>query len=102
MIYYVDIDDTICMYPDKREYHLAVPDQKRIDKINDLYRHGNTIVYWTARGSTSGLDWHDLTKMQLIKWGALHHDLILGKPHYDVFIDDKAITSGTYFDQDTQ
>ena len=32
-----------------------------------------------------------LTKEQLNKWGAKHHELRLDKPFYDVFIDDKNI-----------
>ena len=56
MIYYVDIDETICYYKDEREYQKAVPNFERIEKINDLYDKGNIIIYWTARGSTIGLD----------------------------------------------
>ena len=37
MIYYVDIDDTICKYPDERIYQNAVPIKERIEAINKLY-----------------------------------------------------------------
>ena len=37
---YVDIDETICFYPDIREYNLAVPDYSNISKINKLYDEG--------------------------------------------------------------
>jgi hypothetical protein len=97
MIIYVDIDETICYYPEVREYSLAVPIEENIAKVNKLYEEGNTIVYWTARGSTTGLDWHDLTKSQLLSWGAQHHDLKLGKPHFDMYICDKSINSKSYF-----
>ena len=43
-----------------------------------------------------GIDWYDITKDQLIAWGAKHHELKLGKPVYDLFIDDKAINSYTW------
>ena len=33
----------------------------------------------------------DLTEQQLKDWGCKYHDLILGKPHADFFIDDKGI-----------
>ena len=48
MIYYVDIDETICRYEGERNYPDAVPMQDRIDKINALYDDGHTVVYWTA------------------------------------------------------
>tara|TARA_R100001377_G_C3140903_1_gene92624 strand:+ start:371 stop:676 length:306 start_codon:yes stop_codon:yes gene_type:complete len=97
MIYYVDIDDTICKYPDERIYQNAVPIKERIEAINKLYNEGNTIVYWTARGGTTGIDWTELTTTQLSKWEALHHELKMWKPHYDYFICDKAINSEKFF-----
>jgi len=97
MIYYVDIDETICYYEGEREYPLAKPLVKNIEKINKLYDEGHTVVYWTARGSQTRLDWYDLTVEQLSEWGAKYHGVKLGKPHYDVFICDKAINSEVYF-----
>ena len=81
MIIYVDIDETICEYDGVREYPLAKPIEKNIDKINRLYDSGNTIVYWTARGTTTGLDWQELTNKQLDEWGAKRHNVMLGKPN---------------------
>lgn len=98
LVYYVDIDETICEYEEgKREYPLATPIKRNIEKINKLYDEGNKIVYWTARGSTTGKDWTDLTLSQLKEWGARYTDAKLGKPHYDVFICDKAINSIDFF-----
>ena len=97
MIIYVDIDETICMTPESRDYSKAVPISDNIKKINILYEEGHKIVYWTARGSQSGVDWHDVTKQQLENWEAKHHGLKLGKPHYDLFICDKAINTEQYF-----
>ena len=97
MIIFVDIDETICTTPADRDYAKAVPIRKNIKKINNLYDSGHTIVYWTARGSGSGLDWYELTGSQLKKWGAKHHDCMVGKPTYDLFICDKAINSGEFF-----
>ena len=39
----------------------------------------------------------DLTKNQLKSWGCKYHNLILGKPHADYFIDDKGIHSDDFF-----
>ena len=93
----VDIDETICYYenPDDRRYDMSVPIQKNIDKINKLYDEGWKIIYWTARGSVSKIDYTEYTKEQLKSWGCKFHELITGtspnpKPHFDLVIDDKA------------
>ena len=101
MIIYVDIDETICISPDSRDYNEAVPIVPNIAKINDLYDSGHTIVYWTARGTGSGIDWSDVTKKQFQDWGVKYHNLNFGKPIYDLFIDDKNINSDTFFKENT-
>jgi len=98
MIYYVDIDETICEYLGEREYPLASPIEKNIKKINKLYEEGNTVIYWTARGTQTGIDWTELTQKQLKEWGAKYNELRLGKPHYDVFICDKAVHPDNFFE----
>jgi len=90
-VIYVDIDETICETPHPRVYINSEPNYTNIEKINKLYDEGNTIVYWTARGSRTNTNWYDLTKKQLIQWGAKHHELRVDKPFYDLFIDDKNI-----------
>jgi hypothetical protein len=101
MVYYVDIDETICEYEvGSREYPLAKPIKKNIEKINSLFEAGHTVIYWTARGSQTGIDWTELTGQQLNKWGAKFTEFKLGKPHYDIFICDKAINTNDYFSGD--
>ena len=39
----------------------------------------------------------DLTEKQLEKWGVKYHELLFGKPHADVFIDDKAVSDTDWF-----
>ena len=97
MIIYIDIDETICMSPENRDYSQAEPIIKNIKKINKLYDEGNTITYWTARGTGSGIDWRNVTEKQFDKWGVKYHDLKFGKPIYDLFVDDKNISSETFF-----
>ena len=58
-----------------------------------MYEDGHKIVYWTARGSTTGKDWEDLTRKQLGQKGANYHAVKFWKPFYDVFIDDKNINA---------
>jgi hypothetical protein len=87
---YVDIDETICFYEGERDYNLAKPNFENIKKINILYEQGNTITYWTARGTISKIDWYSITKQQLDSWGCKYHNLITGqKPAYDLLICDK-------------
>jgi hypothetical protein len=100
MIVYVDIDETICISPEDRDYNKAVPIEKNIKKINKMYDNGDRIVYWTARGTGSGIDWRSVTENQFLKWGVKYHELHLGKPIYDLFIDDKNINSETFFNQE--
>jgi hydroxymethylpyrimidine pyrophosphatase-like HAD family hydrolase len=90
-IIYVDIDETICKTNENRSYDLAQPINENIEKINKLYEQGNTIVYWTSRGSRKQIDWFELTKSQLDSWGAKYHELRCDKPYYDLFIDDKTL-----------
>ena len=89
MIIYIDIDETICNSPENRDYTKAVPIEENITKANQLYDQGHTVVYWTARGTVTGQDWSDVTKIQFNEWGVKYHDLKFGKPYYDLFIDDK-------------
>lgn len=89
---FVDIDNTIC-YTKGTNYNLSQPIEENIAKVNALYDAGHTIVYWTARGMKSGLDWRKLTENQLKSWGAKYHELRLDKPSYDIFIDDKTINT---------
>mgnify|MGYP000859380177 FL=1 len=96
MLIYVDIDHTICN-TNGTDYTSSEPMLDRIKKINDLYDEGNTIVYWTARGSVTGIDHSELTKKQFKAWGVKYHELKFGKPPYDLFIDDKNINSENYF-----
>ena len=98
MIVYVDIDETICNTPDDRDYTKAVPIKKNIKKINKMYDNGDKIIYWTARGTGSGIDWKEVTERQFNEWGVKHHSLFFGKPIYDLFIDDKNINSSRFFD----
>tara|TARA_A100000164_G_scaffold228593_1_gene202741 strand:+ start:3194 stop:3490 length:297 start_codon:yes stop_codon:yes gene_type:complete len=86
--YCFDIDGTICTNTDG-EYLLARPYKNRIKKINKLFETENKIIFYTARGSTTGIDWEEQTISQLKSWGVKYHELYLGKPTADVYVDDK-------------
>lgn len=93
--YAFDIDGTICTNTDG-DYENAVPFKDRIKIINNLYNSGNIIKMFTARGSTTGIDWYEFTFNQLKTWNLNFHELILGKPYADFFIDDKGCND-SYF-----
>lgn len=98
MVIYVDIDHTICSYEENTlEYSKAKPIPERIKKINEMYEAGNKIVYWTARGTKTGIDWRKVTEKQFQDWNVKYHELKFGKPAYDLFIDDKNINSEEFF-----
>ena len=89
---YVDVDNTIC-HTTGTDYENSKPIEENIERFNELYEQGNTVVYWTARGMKSGLDWRELTERQFKEWGVKYHELRLDKPSFDVFIDDKVINT---------
>lgn len=106
-VYVIDIDGTICTNGDcsSCKYEGSTPIKNRIDKINKLYDEGNIIKYFTARGMGRYKDdvqkakdkFYNLTKMQLDIWGCKYHELILGKPSADYYIDDKGIKDNDFF-----
>jgi len=95
-VYCFDIDGTICTNTDG-DYEQATPFREVIEKINHLYDMGHKIIFFTARGSTTGIDWRDFTEKQLEGWRVKYHELIMGKPHADLYIDDKSVQSREFF-----
>lgn len=105
---YIDIDETICTTPpntflihnkQSRDYSKATPLPKRIAMVNKLYDDGHKITMWTARGTGTGIDWREVTEKQLAEWGVKHHELRMGKPAFDLFIDDKVLNSDRWTTQ---
>lgn len=96
MKYIVDIDGTI-LKTNGGDYENSKPIQDRIDKINLLYDIGHEVHYYSARGAVSGIDWNEFTKKQLDDFGVKYTSCETGKPHYDLWIDDKAINSEEFF-----
>ena len=89
MIIYVDIDGTIC-HTENSDYENSTPRYEQIEKINKLHNEGNEIIYWTARGGHSGIDWSRFTKRQIDNWGCYYTRIEKQKkPSYDLFICDK-------------
>jgi len=94
--YCFDIDGTLCTNTEGAYEH-AEPMLDRIVKVNALYEQGHQIILFTARGSTTGIDWSVVTQQQLTSWGVRYHQLLFGKPFADVFIDDRAVNDKDWF-----
>jgi len=102
-----DLDDVLCYRLDEYEhlgpnkYDYCEPYIENINLVNSLYDDGYKIVIYTARGMTQfkgnivDIYTHLYTKTneQLNSWGLKYHQLVMGKIHYDILIDDKAINS---------
>lgn len=102
-----DLDDVICSRPSGVEhfginkYDFCVPDKKVVELVNQLYADGNTIVIYTSRGMSQcegKIDkvyelLYDKTINCLKNWNVNYHELVMGKIHYDILIDDKCINS---------
>ena len=93
-----DIDNVLCSTNNSR-YRTSKPKIQAIKKINQLYDLGYKIIFFTSRfmGRTNDNSkkayslGFKLTTNQLKKWGVNYHKLIMGKPSYDLFIDDLSI-----------
>ena len=105
MKYVIDIDGTICSLVSDGKYENASPIHSRIEKINKLYDEGHQIIYLTARGmgrynndtALAKARFYYLTELQLKSWGCKYHELLLGKPSGDYYIDDKGVNSNEFF-----
>ena len=99
-----DLDGVICDRLQKdgsgiEKYHTCFPNNEVISVVNDLYDQGFFIKIYTARGmSTFSGDvskvyssLYNLTELQLTTWSVKYHELVMGKSHYDVLVDDRAI-----------
>lgn len=89
-IYCFDIDGTLCTNTEGR-YELAEPYPQVIARVNELHAAGHRIVLYTARGSTTGIDWREFTQQQLAGWDVRFHALVFGKPQADVYVDDRGL-----------
>ena len=83
----IDIDGTICSEELTFSRSLAVPKQGAVEAVNKLYESGHTILLYTARSWNE----YEMTEDWLKRNGFNYHQLIMGKPIGDVWIDDRAI-----------
>ena len=97
-IFCFDIDNTICKTIGKN-YKSSKPKKEIIKIINKLYEKGHTIKIFTARYMGRNNDnikiaykqGYKKTYTQLKKWKIKFDILIMGKPSFDLIIDDRAL-----------
>ncbi len=93
-----DIDGVICTQVKNGKYEKAIPLKKSINLINKLYKKKYKIILFTSRymGRTNGnlklvnKIGYKFTYKQLKNWNLKFHKLIMGKPSYDIIVDDKS------------
>jgi hypothetical protein len=94
-----DLDNVICSTDKNNNYKLSKPNQKVIEFINQLHAKGHLIKIFTARFMGRNNDnvkkaysqGYKFTSNQLKSWGLKYDSLQMGKPSYDIFVDDKSI-----------
>ena len=91
-VFCFDIDGVIASITPNAEYNAATPIKENIKIINKLFDNGNKIILFTARGSTTGIDWRQTTESQMKEWGVRYDELKFGKPSADYYIDDKMLS----------
>ena len=91
-----DIDNTICKTLSNK-YKFSKPYLNKIQLINYLYDNNYYIKLFTSRYMGRNNEkkkfaiqqGFKFTKKQLKTWKIKHHELIFGKPSFDLYIDDK-------------
>ena len=86
--YGIDIDGVLTNETDGWNYDSRTPNLKMIDKVNRMFNKGHYIMLFSARMKCDKA----VTKEWLKRHGVKYNELILGKPKFDLYIDDIAIT----------
>ena len=83
----IDMDGTICSEEKTYSRCLATPKVHAVETINALYSAGHTIIIYSARTWVE----YEMTVDWLQKNGVKYHQLFMGKPIGDIWIDDRAL-----------
>lgn len=95
-----DLDNTLVTFPQiSGDYSTVEPIPEMINRLNELYDAGHTIIIYTARrmATHSGnvgkviKDIASVTINTLESFNIRYNELIFGKPIADIYIDDRAI-----------
>jgi len=83
----IDIDGTICTEERQFSRPMANPLPGAVESVNALFDAGHIIILYSSR---TWAEW-EVTNHWLREKGMKFHQLFLGKPVGDVWIDDRAI-----------
>jgi hypothetical protein len=83
----IDMDGTICTEEKTFSRSMAKPKEHAVKSINSLYNNGHIIIIYSARTWME----FEMTTEWLKKYKIKYHQLVLGKPIGDLWIDDRAI-----------
>ncbi len=91
----IDLDGTICTEERMFSRALAKPNAGSVENVNRLYEQGHTIIIYTARTWME----FEMTTDWLQKHGVKYHQLMMGKPIGDLWIDDRAVRFSNNWDE---
>ena len=83
----IDLDGTICTEEKTYSRSMAEPLPDAIASVNKLYNEGHTIIIYSARSWPE----YEMTYAWLQNHKVKFHQLMMGKPIGDAWIDDRAI-----------
>jgi hypothetical protein len=83
----IDLDGTICTEEKMFSRSLAQPIANAVESVNYLYDSGHIIIIYSARLWIE----FEMTTHWLKTNGVKYHQLVMGKPQGDFWIDDRAI-----------
>ena len=86
MIIGIDIDGVLTIETVGHDYENRTPNKKMIAKVNEWREQNNLIVLFSARWEAD----REITIKWLKKHNVKYSTLILDKPPFDLFIDDKS------------
>jgi CMP-N,N'-diacetyllegionaminic acid synthase len=87
-----DLDGVVFSRVVDGDYSSALPITPMVNTLLRLLDDGLTIVFHSARGSSTGIDWYPITRSHLDELGFSICPLFLGKPNGDFYLDDRSIT----------
>jgi len=88
----IDLDGTICTEEKTYSRSMAQPLPEAISSVNKLFDEGNIIIIYSARSWPE----YEMTYAWLQNNKVKFHQLIMGKPIGDAWIDDRAIAFKTW------
>ncbi len=83
----IDLDGTICTEEKTYSRSLAIVKKRAKEAIQKLFDEGNTIIIYSSRSWME----YEMTYYWLKNNNIPFHQLVLGKPIGDIWIDDRAL-----------